>query len=167
MLSVEEKIQFLREVPSFKSLSEQQVETLAGICKSTNFATGDYIFRQGEIGDSLYIVVEGQVGIEREVSDENDTVSLNIVKSRQYLGFFSLFNQAPRSVTATAMKDTLILQINQDAFITFALQHPELLTEINRVLVERLVEAYDKIAELTRSHSKPRELRKLYEKLDF
>jgi CRP/FNR family transcriptional regulator len=166
MLSVEEKIHFLREVPSFKSLSAEQIETLAGFCKAITFEAGNTIFRQGELGDSLYIVVEGKVGIEREVKDESDTVSLTIIKSRQYLGFFSLFNQAPRSATATAMKKTVIMQIKQDAFATFTLQNPELLAEINQVLVQRLLEAYDTIAELTRSR-KPRELRKLYEKLDF
>ena len=166
MLSVEEKIQFLREIPSFKSLSAEQVETLASFCEAITFEAGYTIFRQGELGDSLYIVVDGRVGIEREVTDENDTVSLTIIKSREYLGFFSLFNRAPRSATATAMTDTVILQINHDAFVTFALQNPELLAEINRVLVERLLEAYDKIAELTRKR-KPRELRKLYDKLDF
>jgi CRP/FNR family transcriptional regulator len=166
MLSVEEKIQFLREVPSFKSLSAEQIETLADFCEAAKFEAGSTVFRQGELGDSLYIVVDGRVGVEREVTDENDTVSLKIIKPRQYLGFFSLFNQAPRSATATAMDDTVILQINHDAFVAFALQNPELLAEINRVLVERLLEAYDKIAELTRKR-KPRELRKLYDKLDF
>lgn len=166
MLTVEEKIHFLREVPSFKSLSTEQIETLADICKARTFEAGTQIFRQGEMGDSLYIVVDGHVGIEREVTDENDTVSVTIVKPRQYLGFFSLFNQAPRSTTATAMKDTVIVQIKHHDFLAFALQNPELLAEINGVLVKRLVEAYDKIAELTRSR-KPRELRKLYDKLDF
>ena len=166
MLSVEEKIQFLREVPSFKSLSAEQIETLADFCKAVTFEAGSTIFRQGEIGNSLYIVVDGRVGIEREVADENDTVSVTMINPGEYLGFFSLFNQAPRSTTATAMADTVILQIEHDAFVAFALQNPELLAEINRVLVERLLEAYDKIAELTRKR-KPRELRKLYDKLDF
>ena len=105
--------------------------------------------------------------LEREVTDKNETVSLTIIKSCEYFGLFSLFSQAPRSATATAMKDSVVLQIKREAFVTFARQNPDLLIELNHVLSKRLVEAYDKIAEMTRSRSKPRELRKLYEKLDF
>ena len=65
------------------------------------------------------------------------------------------------------MKASVVLQIKREAFVTFARQNPDLLIELNHVLALRLVEAYDTIAEMTRSRSKPRELRKLYEKLDF
>jgi CRP-like cAMP-binding protein len=167
MLSIAERIHFLQEIPSFKSLTTEQLETLADFCEAKTFAAGTPIFRQGELGESLYIVVDGQVGIEREVTDENDTVSLTIIKSHEYFGLFSLFSQAPRSATTTAMKDSVVLHIKREAFVTFALQNPDLLIELNHVLSERLVEAYDKIAEMTRSRSKPRELQKLYEKLDF
>ena len=167
MLSIAERIQFLREIESFKSLTAEQIETLADFCEAKTFASGSHIFRQGDMGESLFIVVDGKVGIEREVMDKNDTVALTIIKPRQYFGLFSLFSQAPRSATATAMKDSLVLQIRRESFVTFALQNPELLIELNHVLSLRLVEAYDKISEMTRSSSKPRELRKLYEKLDF
>jgi CRP-like cAMP-binding protein len=167
MLSIAEKIHFLEEIPSFKPLTESQLESLADFCEAKNFSAGESIFRQGELGESLFIVVDGKVGIEREVTDENDTVSLAIIKSCEYFGFFSLFSQAPRSATATAMKDSVILEIKRGDFITFARQNPDLLIELNHVLTMRLVEAYDKIAEMTRKSSKPRELRKLYDKLDF
>jgi CRP-like cAMP-binding protein len=164
---IEQRIQFLREIPSFKSLTDEQFEKLAGFCETKTFAAGTPIFRQGDMGESLFIVVDGRVGIEREVTNENDTVALAIVESREYFGLFSLFSQAQRTATATAMKDSVVLQIKREAFVTFALQNPELLIELNHVLSLRLVEAYDKISEITRSRSKPRELRKLYEKLDF
>jgi hypothetical protein len=50
--------------------------------------------------------------------------------------------------------------------MAFAHQNPDLLLELNQILSQRLVEAHDKIAEVTSSR-KPRELQKLYEKLDF
>ena len=167
MPTVAERIHFLQEIPSFKSLTAKQLETLAGFCETKSFAAGTPIFRQGDLGESLFIIVDGQVGIEREVENEDDTVALTIIKACEYFGLFSLFSQAPRSATATAMKDSVVLQIKRDAFVTFARQNPDLLIELNHILTMRLVEAYDKIAEMTRKRSKPRELRNLYEKLDF
>jgi CRP-like cAMP-binding protein len=167
MLSIAERIHFLEEIPSFRSLTEQQLASLADFCEAKTFAAGSPIFRQGELGESLFMVVDGQVGIEREVSDENDTVALAIIKPCEYFGLFSLFSQAPRSATASAMKDSVVLEIKRGAFVTFARQNPDLLIELNHVLTTRLVEAYDKIEEMTRKRGKPRELRKLYEKLDF
>lgn len=166
MPSAEEKVHFLREVSAFKSLSPEQLATLADLCEAHTVKAGSPIFRQGDRGGSLFIVVDGKVGIEREVTDESDTISLTLIKPHQYFGEMSLFYHAPRSVTATAITDTVILQIRRETFVAFARQYPDLLVELNHVLSQRLVEAYDKISEVTRSR-KPRELRKLYEKLDF
>lgn len=166
MLSIEEKSHFLRDVSAFNSLSEEQIKMLAEICEDLTYEAGSPIFKQGDKGASLYIVVDGLVGLEREVADETDTVSLTMVKAHQYFGEMSLFYDAPRSVTANAIKETMTLRIRREAFVNFARQYPDLLIELNQVLSQRLVEAYDKISEVTRNR-KPRELRKLYDKLDF
>ena len=58
------------------------------------------------------------------------------------------------------------MSINRDDFSGFVRNYPDLLIELIQVLSQRLIEAYDKISEVTISR-KPRELRKLYDKLDF
>jgi CRP-like cAMP-binding protein len=166
MLSIQEKVRFLRDIPTFDSLTAEQIEDLAALCETHTFNTSSYIFRQGDLGNSLYVIVDGRVAIEREVSSATDTVSLTIVGPHEYFGEMSLFYDVPRTVTATTMQDTVVLQIKQDAFMAFAHQNPDLLLELNQILSQRLVEAHDKIAEVTSSR-KPRELQKLYEKLDF
>ena len=166
MLSTEEKISFLKNVSSFKGLNSEQFETLAGMCGEETYPMGERIFSQGDAGGALYIVVEGQVALEREIRSQTDTVSLTMVKPGNYVGEISLFHDALRSVTATAIKDTVALKLDNSDFSDFAVKNPELLVKLNHILCQRLVEAYDKISEVT-EHKKPRELRKLYEKLDF
>ena len=166
MLTIQEKVRFLRDIPTFDSLNPEQIEDLAALCETHTFTTSSYIFRQGDLGNSLFVIVDGRVAIEREISSATDTVSLTMVGPHEYFGEMSLFYDVPRSVTATTMQDTVVLQIRQDAFLAFARQNPDLLVELNQILSQRLVEAHDKIAEVTRSR-KPRELRKLYEKLEF
>jgi len=166
MLSIDEKITCLRNASSLTNLSEDQLISLADIFKERSFSQGDHIFRQGEAGGILYIVVEGKVAIEREIQEQTDSVSIMIVKPFDSLGEMSLFHDAPNSVTATAMEDTHTLWIKNDEFIAYAKQYPEMLVELCQVLSKRLFEAYDKISEVTQNQ-KPRELRKLYDKLDF
>lgn len=170
MLSREEKIHFLKQVATFQHLNDSQLEKLANICEEELFPAGTRIFSQGDPGEALYIVVEGRVGVEREISDtsqdKTDTVSLMIVKDHEYFGEMSLFHDAPRSVTATALRDTRTLKVSQGDFGEFVEQYPKMLIDLNSLLCQRLVEAYDKISELKLSR-KPRELRNLYDKLDF
>ncbi len=166
MLTTQEKISFLYNVSAFKGLSDQQLGALAGLCTECSFAQGEYLFRQGDISGVLHVVVSGRVVIEREIDLKSDTISIMMAKPYDHLGEMSLFYDAPRSVSAMAIEDTVTLQMENDHFSEFILQYPKLLIEFCRVLSVRLCEAYDKISEVTLDR-KPRELRKLYDKLDF
>jgi len=145
---------------------KEQFDELAGMCQVNTYGTGEQIFRQGEMDGALFIVVDGQVLLEREILSHSDTVSLNSIKPGDYFGEISLFLDAPWSVTATATRPSTIMKLENDNFSDFVCKHPELLIELNHVLSQRLVEAHDKISEITRG-KKPREMQKLYDKLDF
>ena len=166
MVSIEEKIHFLQDVSSFKALNDEQLKTLAELSDVEAHAAGTKIFSQGDPGNMLYIVARGLIALEREVTDETDTVSLRAVNPHEYFGEMSLFIEAPRSVTAIASKDSVTLSVSREDFSKFVRNYPDLLIELIQVLSQRLVEAYDKISEVTLNR-KPRELRKLYDKLDF
>ena len=118
------------------------------------------------MGGALYIVVDGRVILEREINNQTDSISLNAVNPGEYFGEISLFLDAPRSVTATAMEPSKVIKLINKDFSQFASKYPALLIELNRILSLNLVEAHDKISEVTQT-KKPRELHKLYDKLDF
>ncbi|MEA3350979.1 MAG: cyclic nucleotide-binding domain-containing protein [Chloroflexota bacterium] len=166
MISTREKIKFMKYVSSFKNLSEEQLGILADLCEEKSYPQGDLIFQQGDTGSALYIVIEGQVLLERELEQRTDTISMNMVKPYTSFGEISLFHDAPRSVTATAVQDVKLLRVDNENFLAFICKYPDLLLELNQVLSQRLLEAYDKISELMRLR-KPRELHNLYDKLDF
>jgi len=162
MLFVQEKARFLKDVSIFEKLSFGQLEALAGVCEDQVYLAGDFIFRQGDLGSSLYVVLDGRVAIEREVADDDEMVLLTVVEPYEYFGEISLFYHAPRSVTAIAMQDTIVLQIQRDVFVAFANQNLNSLMDLNHILCQRLVEAHDKISEMASCH-KSRELSKLCE----
>ena len=164
MLSTVERIIFLKEVPFFQSLKFDQLKVLAGVCEEELFEEDAQIFEQGDPGGTLYVVINGRVGIEREGKRKGSFKRLATIEAHSYFGEMSLFDESPRSAAAIAIQDTLTLQLRREPLIALIRQYPDLSLELINVLSQRLRAANDQIVQLTRS--KPRELQKLYDRLD-
>jgi hypothetical protein len=165
MLSAIEKILFLKEVSFFQNMSVEQLKILATVCEEQVFDEDQAIFKENDPGDALYVIVQGRVGIEREGDKKGGSVMrLATLDERAYFGEMTLFNGNPRSTRATALKNSLLLRVRREPLVALIRQYPDLSLELINVLSERLREANDQIVQLTKS--KPRELHKLYDKLD-
>jgi len=62
-----EIVHLLENCEIFKGLQEDFIQELANLCHMKVYAAGDHIFRQGDLGDRIYIVAEGNVFLERSV----------------------------------------------------------------------------------------------------
>ncbi len=131
MISVQ-KILFLREVPLFSGLPPAELSHLAGIAEEVVYSSGEAIIRQGEHGESILLIVEGEVRIHRE-KDE-----LAVLKQRDYFGEMSILDGEPRSASATAHTDCLLLRINQADFYTILARRFEVALNIIQTLTRRL-----------------------------
>jgi CRP-like cAMP-binding protein/HEAT repeat protein len=165
MLSAIEKIIFLKEVSFFQNMSVEQLKVLATICEEQVFVEDQVIFEENDPGDALYVVVQGRVGIERQSDSRSGSVArLATLEERAYFGEMTLFTKGPRSTRAVALKNSLLLRVRREPLVALIRQYPDLSLELINVLSDRLREANDQIVQLTRS--RPRELHKLYDKLD-
>lgn len=164
VLSTVERVIFLKGVPFFEGMTIDQLKVLANICEEEFFAEDTQIFDQGDPGGALYVVVSGRVAIEREGRRKGSVVRLATIEAHSYFGEMSLFDGSPRSAAAVAIQDTLTLRLRREPLVALARQHPTLSLELIHVLSQRLREANDRIAELTRT--RPRELHKLFDQFD-
>lgn len=162
MLSAIEKVIFLKEVPFFQGMTVDQLRVLANVCEEEFFCAGDQLFKEGDRGGVLYVVVSGRVGIEQE-KRKGSSVRLATIEAHSYLGETDFFDNNCRTNSAIAIQDTLTLKLRREPLIALARQHPDLSLELINVLSERLREANNRIADLTRA--RPRELHKLYDQL--
>src|SRR5262244_2141562 len=80
------------------SLNDEQITRLAGVCSVATFEPGEAIFRQGEAGDQMHVVLLGEVTI--SVAGSVDAVG--VVRCGECLGEMSLLTAAAHSATATA-----------------------------------------------------------------
>jgi CRP/FNR family transcriptional regulator len=150
------------EVPFFQGMSIDQLKALASVCEQEHYPEGARIFEQGEVSGALYLVVNGQVGIEQE-KRKGVFTPLTLFEAHSCLGETELFNNHLRTCSAFAIRDTLMLRLRREPVLELARQSPDLSLELINVLSVRLREANNSIAELTRAHSQ--ELHKVYDQL--
>jgi CRP-like cAMP-binding protein/HEAT repeat protein/ATP/ADP translocase len=160
MLSLIERIIFLKEAPFFQEMTINQLKVLAPACEEQRFRTNDIIFQQGEPGGVLVVIVNGQVGIE-QMRRQGSSIRLVTLDAHAYFGEITFFDNSPHTASAIALQETLVLRLRREPVIALMRRHPDLAMVIIKVLSIRLRETSQQVADLTRS--RPRELHKLYD----
>ena len=111
----------------------------------------------------FYIVVNGRVAIDRKGERKGDSVRLATMGPYSSFGEMSLFNNYPRSASALALEDTLVLKLNDKQLVTLMRQYPDMSLELIKVLSMRMRETNEQLMRVTRTKS--RQVQQLYEKL--
>lgn len=106
---------------------------------TTSFKAGQIICTQGEPGDSLYCIIDGQVDIL-----VNDKVVQTLEKETIF-GEMSLIDKSPRSATAIAKTDCQINLINEKRFIYLVQQTPYFAFDVLSVLADRIRDLNEKL----------------------
>lgn len=132
LLRLVERVRFLRSVPVFKELSPEDLMKLAEIATSSHHPAGTVIFREGDPGDMLCMVVSGLVAIR-----DGQTI-IATQKPNDFFGELALFDQEPRSADAVAIEETVLLEIGGADLDAVMERRPEIAREIIRVLARRL-----------------------------
>jgi HEAT repeat protein len=132
MLSILERVLILKDVPIFADSPDPVLADVATLLDEVDAAPGEAIVRQGEQGDSLYVVVDGRVSV-LDGSREIDTLG-----DREVFGEMSLLDPEPRVATVTAREPTRLLRLPRGQFIELVHERPEVAVAIMRVLVRRL-----------------------------
>ncbi len=128
--------ELLANIPLFESLTQEDLNGLTIRLEETDYAPGDVIFRQGDEGSSLFVIEEGAVDI--AYGDGAGKVVLASLFNGQYFGELSLFDGAPRSATATAVKPTHVIRLNRDDLVDFVHKNPAAALRIIEEMGDRL-----------------------------
>ena len=104
------------------------------------FKRGEVIFHKGDPGETLFMIVQGQVKIVLP-SEMGEEALLAVLDEGEFFGELSLIDEQPRSATIVASEPTETLVLHRDAFLKALTQAPELAIDMLRVLSRRLREA--------------------------
>lgn len=106
----------LRKVELFAGLSDPELAKVAEICEEKTFQAGDHITGEGDPGDQLFVIIEGQVEVIRAGSEGPKTVVH--LGQGQVIGEMALLDLGPRSATIRVISDDANLQaIHHDRFM--------------------------------------------------
>lgn len=96
--------QALERSEFFRELDKKDIEKVAGLCREETFEPGQTIFRQGDTGDRLYIIAEGQVALERTVDlgTRKGTVVIGTIGKGRAFGCWSTLLGKPHSFLSSA-----------------------------------------------------------------
>jgi uncharacterized protein YhbP (UPF0306 family) len=110
-------LDFKREVvySVFTGLPRQQQLGFTGELQPVNVSAGDVIVRQGAPADKIFIIVKGEVTVEREEPDGR-VVELETLHDGQFFGELAILRDTPREATATAKTDVTLLAMRRDTF---------------------------------------------------
>lgn len=145
-----EKLAVLAESPLFEMLSKEELDYASELSRPRKFSAGQAIFEEGELGDSLYVIVSGQVEVlRRDSSGAQRTIS--VLGPPMFFGEMSLIDKEYRSATVRARTDTELLQVTAENLAAFRKQYRDgftfLVINIARVLSSRLRESNSKLLE--------------------
>jgi CRP-like cAMP-binding protein len=127
----------LKNTSLFKGMSVADLQALVQAMKPQYFALGDILFKRGDPGDAMYIIVSGSVRIYTRDTQGNEFTLTHYGESKVF-GDFSLLDQQPRSAYAAALERTEVLVLTRDEFMAFLPQHPSVGLAMIRHLTDRL-----------------------------
>lgn len=148
MLSIIERMIFLKRVRFFQSLPVEQLKAVATICEEKTFKAGETIFREGDEGGMLFVVVSGQVDVGLMNEESENFTMLATYGASTAFGEMSLFDGSPRSADAIATQETLVVTLKRAAFLSLTRQYPDLSVHVITALSDRLRHANAQIARL-------------------
>lgn len=104
-------VDHLRAVPLFQGMTDQALEAVAALANEVEIADGATVTREGDPGDSFFVIVDGRLRISRHGETIRD------LGPGEFLGEISLVDGRPRTATAVAVGPVNAIVIERPAFL--------------------------------------------------
>ncbi len=146
----------LRDVELFRNLSDRALQEIIVLMTTHDYQRGQAIFKEGDAGDGLYLILEGEVRISKNIPGVGEE-ALAFLPDGSCFGEMALIEgRVARSASAIAQKDCEVARLSRDDFLEMLDRDKELAIEMLwgfvRILSLRLRNSNDKVAFLAMSN---------------
>jgi CRP-like cAMP-binding protein len=128
---------FLRRVSIFDPLDDKYIRTLALSGRIWSFGKGERIVKQGEFGNSLFLILQGNASVHVRTSDNGQEIVVGNLQEGDFFGEKSLLTGEPRSATVIAETDMEVIEIEKKNLIPILEENPGILEDLSKRLAER------------------------------
>ena len=143
-LTTIEKALFLKELDFFRNVGVEQLAEVAAAATERHLEPGEILLRQGDVSEHVYVIVEGNVVLER------DGIVVTVLGAGKGFGDLSLEPGSTNALSARAVEHTHVLRFSTQDLVEEMLDHPEIAVGIVRALAQRLRESAATLASLGR-----------------
>ncbi|WP_422106575.1 sigma 54-interacting transcriptional regulator [Winogradskyella sp.] len=124
-------VEFLAQVPFFSEVSKSSLTHLCQSAHNVSYQKNETIFKKGDLGESMYIIMEGSVKVH-----EGNYV-FNTMDSGDCFGEYALIDEERRSASVTALERSKVLKIERDSFLEVIASDPDFSLGMLAVLIKR------------------------------
>ena len=137
----------VRRAPLFRALDDEAAAALQSEMTLSRMERGDVLFREGDRGDTLYVIAEGKIKLGRTSADGRENL-VAILGPGEMFGELSLFDPGPRTMTATAVAETQLLGLGNDSLTGLLSGRPAVAKALLAALAQRLRRTNAHLADL-------------------
>ena len=135
-MSLNKEVEVLRDVPLFSKIDHTKLKLLAFTSENLIHQDGQFLFREGEMGDAAYIVLKGKVTV--FIETEKGPVEVAQLKRGDVVGEISILCDVPRTASVKAVDSVRTLKVTKDTFIHLLTEFPDIAIVLTRDLAWRL-----------------------------
>lgn len=135
-MSLDRDIDLMRQVPFFADFGEDQLRLLAFGAETRVYRARQVMFRQGDLADSGFVLIDGQVRM--TISEDGIDVQNQVLGPGSLIGEMAMLAETRRVAMATALEDVRAIQIRRVLFRRVLDEYPDLAAKIHAHMSSRL-----------------------------
>ncbi len=131
-MDIEDKLALLKEIDLFQSFQDATLRVLCEQCNETYLNNGDILFQEGSNEESMYLILMGKMMVykrNRQIAE---------LGPGAYLGEMALIDSKPRSASAKALSETLLIEVSRLEFDNYLTTEPVALRSMIQTLSSRI-----------------------------
>jgi CRP/FNR family cyclic AMP-dependent transcriptional regulator len=153
------------QAPLFSALDAEAAAALRASMTEKRIPRSGVIFSEGEPGDRMYVILDGKVKLGQTSPDGRESL-LAVLGPGEVFGELSLFDPGPRTATATAVTDTIVVGLGHSDLRPWLTGRPEVAEALLQALAQRLRRTNEALADLVFSDVPGRVAKQLLELAD-
>ncbi len=135
-MSIKEEVELLKAVPLFAKLEPAKLKLLAFTGERLMFAADQELFRQGDAGDAMYVILGGVADV--TITTPTGPLKVAELAKNGFVGEIAILCDVPRTATVTARDPLTTLKISKEMFFSLVSEFPQIAIEVMRELAHRL-----------------------------
>lgn len=135
-MSLKEEVELLRRIPFFAGVELSKLKLLAFTSERVAFEADQALFKQGDMGDAAYIIVDGEADV--LVDTPLGPITVATLAKNDFVGEIAILCDIPRTATVRARQRLVTLRISKDLFMQLLNEFPTMAIAMMRELAHRL-----------------------------